>query len=222
MPETTSASPETTDGDGPIELPPSEPSIFSATDDPSPLQVSASVLLAGAISVFLFRAVRRRIRRAKEMRFRSSGTKKTLKEEALESLKVIAPASLEAPSPRSPIQPFLGGIIAGGIALILYKFAVTVGEGLSRQTMSDNFSVRQLTVTIRTIINGVCYLSTFVFGVNSLGLLLYSGQLAVNALMGGSSSNDQPPTLSNPVDSSSNGRESKSLEESQISDDTQE
>lgn len=32
----------------------------------------------------------------------------------------------------------------------------------------------------RTIVNGICYLATFVFGLNSIGLLLYSGQLALN------------------------------------------
>jgi hypothetical protein len=53
--------------EGPIELPPSTPSIFATTDDPAPIQVATSVLLTGAISVFLFRAVRRRARRAKEL-----------------------------------------------------------------------------------------------------------------------------------------------------------
>ena len=32
----------------------------------------------------------------------------------------------------------------------------------------------------RTIINGMCYLATFVFGFNSVGLFLYTGQLAMN------------------------------------------
>lgn len=35
----------------------------------------------------------------------------------------------------------------------------------------------------RTIINGLCYLATFVFGFNSLGLFLYSGQLAINSFV---------------------------------------
>lgn len=56
---------------GPVLLPPpsssSPSSIFATSDDPSPLQVSTSVLLTGAISVFLFRSLRRRGKRAKEM-----------------------------------------------------------------------------------------------------------------------------------------------------------
>ncbi|XP_030550222.2 ras-associated and pleckstrin homology domains-containing protein 1 [Rhodamnia argentea] len=174
--------------EGPIELPPSAPSIFASTDDPTPLQVATSVLLTGAISVFLFRSVRRRAKRAKELKFRSSGAKKTLKEEALDSLKAMGTTSIPAKAPPSPVQALLGGIAAGVIALILYKFTTTIEAALNRQTLSDNFSVRQISITIRTIVNGLCYLATFAFGINSIGLFLYSGQLAINSFTEGSSS----------------------------------
>ncbi|KAJ7981787.1 Transmembrane protein [Quillaja saponaria] len=169
--------------EGPIELPFSSPSIFDTTDDPSAIQVATSVLLTGAITIFLFRSLRRRAKRSKELKFRSSGVKKSMKEEALDSLKALSSASVEANGPPSPVQALLGGISAGVIALFLYKFTTTIEASLNRQTISDNFSVRQITVTIRTIINGLCYLATFVFGFNSLGLFLYSGQLAINSFM---------------------------------------
>ncbi|XP_065864526.1 uncharacterized protein [Euphorbia lathyris] len=203
------------DDGGPEQLPFfSSPSIFATTNDPSPLQVTTSVLLTGAIGVFLFRSLRRRARRAKELKFRSSGAKKTLKEEALETLKAIgsAPIETEKKSP-SPVQAFLGGISAAVIALILYKFTLTIEASLNRQTISDNFSVRQITITIRTIINGICYLATFVFGLNSVGLFLYSGQLALNSFMedstdaesegkGNEQSDLQNSVSENPADSS--------------------
>ena len=63
VPDTTTTAPE----EGPIELPPSSSSIFATNDDPTPLQVATSVLLTGAISVFLFRSIRRRVKRAKEL-----------------------------------------------------------------------------------------------------------------------------------------------------------
>ncbi|XP_010260359.1 PREDICTED: uncharacterized protein LOC104599495 [Nelumbo nucifera] len=174
--------------DGPIELPSSSSSIFATTDEPSPLQVATSVLLTGAISVFLFRSLRRRAKRAKELRFRSTGAKKSLKEEALDNLKSLSPTAVNPGSPPSPIQALLGGLSAGVIALVLYKFTTTIEAALNRQTISDNFSVRQITITIRTIVNGLCYLATFVFGLNSVGLILYSGQLAINSLTEGSTS----------------------------------
>ncbi|GAB4846502.1 hypothetical protein Ancab_025507 [Ancistrocladus abbreviatus] len=192
-PPTASTNPAASDAftpqeDGPIELPPETPSIFATTDNPSPIQVATSVLLTGAVSVFLFRSIRRRAKRAKELRFRTSGAKKALNDEAMDNLKAIGAMTVEPGSSPSPAQALLGGLTAGVIALILYKFTTTIEAALNRQTMSDNFSVRQITITVRTIINGLCYLATFVFGINSIGLFLYSGQLAINALFEGSTS----------------------------------
>ncbi|KAJ8765228.1 hypothetical protein K2173_011908 [Erythroxylum novogranatense] len=177
---------------GPIELPlSSSPTIFSTTDDPSPLQVTTSVLLTAAISIFLFRSIRRRAKRAKELRLRSSGENKSLKEEALASLTAMAPGAIASEKTPSPVQALLGGISAGVIALILYKFTTTIEASLNRQALSDNYSVRQITITVRTIVNGLCYLATCVFGVNSVGLFLYSAQLAINSLTKGENSEEQ-------------------------------
>ncbi|XP_071723604.1 uncharacterized protein [Rutidosis leptorrhynchoides] len=175
--------------DGPIELPETN-TLFATTDDPSPLQVATSVLLTGAITVFLFRSVRRRVKRSRELKFRSSGVKKSIKEEAIESLKAVSAAPIGSKGPPSALQTFLGAITAGVIALILYKFTITIEAALNRQTLSDTLSVRQISVTIRTIVNGICYLATFVFGINSVGLFLLSGQLALNSLMGDSTDED--------------------------------
>ncbi|KAI5662484.1 hypothetical protein M9H77_21807 [Catharanthus roseus] len=180
---TTATLPPAEEEEGPIELPSSTPSIFATSDDPTPLQTATSLLLTGAISVFLFRSLRRRAKRAKELKFRSSGSKKSLKEEAMETLKVMAPKPVDAKSSPTPLQALWGALTAGAIAFILYNFTTTVEAALDRQTLSDNFSVRQITITIRTIINGLCYLATFVFGINSVGLFLYSGQLAINSFM---------------------------------------
>ncbi|KAJ7948698.1 Transmembrane protein [Quillaja saponaria] len=169
--------------EGPVELPFSSPSIFDTTDDPSFIQVATSVLLTVAVTVFLLRSLRRRAKRAKELKFRSSGVKKSMTEVALDSLKAMGSVSIESNDPPSPVQALLGGISAGVIALILYRFTTTIEAALNRQTISDNLSVRQITLTIRTIINGLCYLATFVFGINSVGLFLYSGQLAINSFM---------------------------------------
>lgn len=59
----------------------------------------------------------------------------------MESLKAMTPAPADAKGPPSPVQTFLGGVSAGVIALILYKFTITIESGLSRQTLSDSFSV---------------------------------------------------------------------------------
>ncbi|KAI5333121.1 hypothetical protein L3X38_023251 [Prunus dulcis] len=207
--------------EGPEELPPASSPVFATTDDPSSIQVATSVLLTGAISVFLFRSLRRRARRAKELKFRSSGVKKSLKEEALDSLKALSTGSVEEKGPPSPVQALLGGISAGVIALILYKFTTTIEASLNRQTISDNFSVRQITITIRTIINGLCYLATFVFGINAVGLVLYAGQLAINSIMEDTSTETESQgkeqsTVESPPNSGVNsGKDDQSSDETQ-------
>ncbi|KAL5564315.1 hypothetical protein UlMin_027479 [Ulmus minor] len=200
---TSSAPPE----EGPIELFSSPSPIFATNDDPSTIQVATSVLLTGAISIFLFRALRRRARRAKELKFRSSGAK-SLKEEAMDSLKALGSAPIETKSSPSPLQALFGAVSAAVIALILYKFTTTIEAALNRQTISDNFSVRQITITIRTIINGLCYLATFVFGINSVGLFLYAGQLAINSFMEESSDKETESKGKESVSSSNSTAES--------------
>lgn len=151
-------------------------------------------------------------------KLRSTGAKKTLKEEAMESLKAMTPTPVDAKAPPSPVQALLGGLTAGVIALLLYKFTTTIEASLNRQALSDSFSVRQITITIRTIINGICYLATFVFAINSVGLFLYSGQLALNSIMGDSASEEtnnkgeaqlssKDPTSARPVDSTEANRD---------------
>jgi hypothetical protein len=75
----------------------------------------------------------------------------------------------------------------------------------------------------RTVINGLCYLATFVYGINSFGLLLYSGQLALNTYVEGSSSGKKIESkiieqLSNSIDekpTNSNTNEDQSSNNSQ-------
>ncbi|KAL9304100.1 hypothetical protein ACSQ67_021363 [Phaseolus vulgaris] len=141
--------------EGPVELPfTSTPSIFATTDDPSPIQVASGILLTGAISVFLFRALRREAQRVKQSTLRVH-------------LHLFGHC--------------LGEYLAGVITLILYKFATTVDAVIYTLNLYA-FRVRWITITVRTIVSGLTYLATFVFGLNSLGLLLYSASLPSNLL----------------------------------------
>lgn len=56
-------------------------------------------------------------------------------------LKSMSLTPADSKSPPSPVQAFLGAITAGVIALILYKFTITIESSLNRQTISDNYSV---------------------------------------------------------------------------------
>jgi hypothetical protein len=136
--------------EGPIELPPAEIYDPLAIPETTPLQAVASILLTGAITVLLIRAVRRRSKRAKEMKFRSTGeesAKKSIKEQAKEAAAIrgglltkAAPPEVEGPK-LNPLQTLLGAVMAAIIALVLYKFTTTVEAGFSDKAVSSNYSV---------------------------------------------------------------------------------
>ncbi|MED6168403.1 hypothetical protein PIB30_011293 [Stylosanthes scabra] len=147
--------------------------LFTATNET--VQVASSVLLTGATTAFFFRTVVRRIKRVKELKFRSGGVNKSLN-----SLRAMQSNSIKIKAPPAADQALLGAVIAGVIALILFNLTTNVDTALSHHTLSNNFSARQVTITIRTMITGLCYLATFIYGFSSVGLLLYSGQLATN------------------------------------------
>ena len=181
--------------DGPIELPPEflDP---LAIPEASPLQVAASIVLTGLITVLLSRAFRRRSKRAKEMKLRSSGDA-NIKDDARKSAMALLNKTpeVETPPPNA-LQTLSGAAVAGGIALVLYKFTTVVEGGFVGKAVSMNYSIRNLTITVRTIITGMCYLATFVFAANSIGLALLSLQLALN--IGGSDDSKPKPSDSTP------------------------
>jgi Protein of unknown function (DUF3082) len=76
-------------------------------------------------------------------RLRSSGLNKANdpKQVALDNLKAMGATTIDPGKPPSPAQAFLGSIAAGVICLMLYKFTTTIEAALTRQAVSDNFSV---------------------------------------------------------------------------------
>lgn len=77
----------------------------------------------------------------------------------MESLKSVTLAPVDGKSPPSPVQAFLGAIAAGVIALILYKFTLTIEASLNRQTISDNYQVCSYPPQIMILTVSEIYLS---------------------------------------------------------------
>ncbi|KAJ7515687.1 hypothetical protein O6H91_22G023600 [Diphasiastrum complanatum] len=170
-------------GGGPIQLP-REVDPFEIPEA-SPIQLVGSVILTGAIAVLLYRSLRRRAQRAKELKLRSSGIE-SASTQILKDTQGVSIQNLKAPEVKTPPpsfrQTFFGALLGGAMAYVLYKFTVTVEGSFADKSLSANYSIRNLTITIRTIINGLLYLATFVFAANSIGLTLYSLQLLFSTL----------------------------------------
>lgn len=170
--------------DGPVELPPGgAPGIPDASGG-NPLQTVASVALTGAIAALLLRSLRRRSKRAKEIKYRASAVEKLTKSGATGGGGGVAPLPPFGPAPAVPGKPpsalatLLGSAAAAAFAVGLWRVAASIDGTFQGQSLPDNYTVRNITVAIRTLVSGACWLATFLCAANSLGLGLYGLQLA--------------------------------------------
>ena len=63
-----------------------------------------------------------------------------------------------------------GAVQAGAMAYGMWLLSTGVDAYFDRQAMPDQFTARNITVTVRTITRGLAYLATFIFGANAVGL----------------------------------------------------
>lgn len=120
------------------------------------------------VSVFLYRVLRRRAKRAREERVGGASP---------------APApqpqvTAEAESAGvTPLNAFLGAAQAGLLALGLWVFTMKMQTIFDEQALPSAYTARNISVTVRTILLGLCYLASFVFAANTVGLTGLSLQL---------------------------------------------
>jgi len=86
--------------------------------------------------------------------------------------------------PPTALDSFSGAAVAFVISYIFYQGSVKIDAGFAKQAVSEKYSIAQITITIRTIVSGLAYLATFVFGANATGLLLLGTQAALKGLFG--------------------------------------
>ena len=63
-----------------------------------------------------------------------------------------------------------GALQAGFFTYLLFLFSTSISTYFGRQELPDQYTAKNITVTIRTAVGGLAYLATFIFGANALGL----------------------------------------------------
>ena len=58
----------------------------------------------------------------------------------------------------------------GLFCYLLYLFSANVETFFAKQPTPDQYTARNISVAIKTIVTGLTYLLTFIFGANTLGL----------------------------------------------------
>jgi len=147
-------------------------SVGVPNDEATPAENLFGLLFTGFSFWYFVRAVKRRSGKAREFRIANQ-----LPREERERLDAERAARTKA---LSPMQSFIGGVTGIGISLVLYGFSVKVSETFDGKALPESETVRQISITVRTIVEGLAYLATFVYAANGVGLMALGAQKMMN------------------------------------------
>jgi Protein of unknown function (DUF3082) len=85
---------------------------------------------------------------------------------------IASPTASDAPTSKvTPLRCFLGGLVAGAIAVFFYNSAGVIAGVFARTEIhTDNFLVTRMSTAIRTLVIGMFALGAGVFGMAAIGL----------------------------------------------------
>ncbi len=58
----------------------------------------------------------------------------------------------------------------GFMSVVMYKVSTSVDGYFGAQALPDQYTIRNITVALRTTVQGLSYLATFIFAANTIGL----------------------------------------------------
>lgn len=138
------------------------------TEEATPLQNVFGVLFTGFSFWYFARAVQKRSGKAREFRVANrlpEEERAKIDEERAKKTKEL-----------TAMQSFTGGLTGIGISVVLYAFASKVSASFDGKALPESETVRQISITVRTIVEGLTYLATFVYAANGVGLIALAGQ----------------------------------------------
>eukprot|EP00210_Caulerpa_lentillifera_P001931 g1856.t1 len=114
------------------------------------------------VAYFLFRVLSRRAKRYREEKL--SGMSTGLKE------KPKVPQIAIPDKKLTPVDGLIGVIQSAAFTTGLFIFTTKVDALLLNTPIPEQYTAHNIAITVRTIIRGFCYLFTFIFAMNCVGL----------------------------------------------------
>mmetsp|Transcript_11059 Transcript_11059/g.44532 ORF Transcript_11059/g.44532 Transcript_11059/m.44532 type:complete len:297 (+) Transcript_11059:678-1568(+) len=132
-------------------------------DQATPLENGFGLLFTAFCCWYFLKVVKKRAARAKDIRLSNTSSSEERKRRNDEDL--VKARNLSAQ------QSFVGGITGLGISFLLFGFAQNIQADFDGRALPESYQVRQITVTVRTIVEGLAYLATFIYAANGVGLM---------------------------------------------------
>ncbi|KAK9793730.1 hypothetical protein WJX73_003408 [Symbiochloris irregularis] len=144
---------------------------YNASAGSETLKNVVGVLYIVLLTFFAGRLFLRRVKRSKSQRVYG-------RKERSKALELLDKAT-ERANPTSPLSSFAGAAQAGALCFVLYLFTTRLDGTFENAQLPSNFTARNITLTVQTIVRAVSYLFTFIAGVNTVGLLGLTVQLVL-------------------------------------------
>ncbi|GMH33511.1 hypothetical protein BSKO_01345 [Bryopsis sp. KO-2023] len=129
------------------------------------------VLYVGLVGYFLYRVLGRRAKRFTEESIRGKPSSEPQKRVGEQKTVTVSDA-------------FLGASIAGSLSVVLFFLTSNVDSLVMQAELPDQYTARNIAITLRTVVRGIFYLATFVFGLNAVGLLGLGVQIVLDPSVG--------------------------------------
>jgi len=130
------------------------------------------------------RLLARRATYFSKVRLASRGEDEDLLSRRLDERKESSDSALAGKGPpaekKGPKDVFTNAAVAGAIFLALYIISSKIDASFSSVDLPEQYTVRQISVTLKTIVVGLSYLACFVYGANALGLFLLGVDMVRN------------------------------------------
>jgi len=151
-------------------------SVGVPADEATPLQNLFGFFFTAFSFWYFARAVQKRSGKAREFRVANrlpEEERKRIDEERSQKTKEL-----------TAMQSLTGGLTGLGISAVLYVFASKVSASFDGKALPESETVRQISITVRTIVEGLSYLATFVYAANGVGLIALAGQKTLDYVNG--------------------------------------
>jgi len=151
-------------------------SVGVPADEATPLQNLFGFFFTAFSFWYFARAVQKRSGKAREFRVANQlpeEERKRIDEERSQKTKEL-----------TAMQSLTGGLTGLGISAVLYVFASKVSASFDGKALPESETVRQISITVRTIVEGLSYLATFVYAANGVGLIALAGQKTLDYVNG--------------------------------------